>query len=163
MPAQPQVIISWLLPKLHQHQPFPQEIKSLWVASCLLRIMRCHNCAGISAGTYAPAWFSKRRNVPVTLPSNTVCRDAEVHSSRSTQLSRLTSLITGSLGTNAEKTNPGQHMHGTSLYVEAATTVPSLLLRSFVWGGPETWVTGRIRTARTGLCGLVLHEGGAGK
>ena len=111
--------------------------KSLWVASCPLRIMRCDNCAGISAGTYAPALLSKRRNVPVTLPSNTVCRDVEVPSSRSTQLSRLTRLVTGSLGTNAEKANPGQHMLGTSLYVEAATRLPPLLLRSFALGGPK--------------------------
>ena len=100
-------------------------------ASSLLQSMRCDNHEDISAGTYAPALFSKGRNVPVTLPSNTVCRDDEFHSSGSIQLSRITILIPGSLGTHAEETIPGQHIHGTSLYVEA-TRLPSLL-RSFAW------------------------------
>ena len=112
---------------------------SLWVASCLLRSMRCDNHEDISAGTYALALFSKGRNVPVTLPSNTVCQDAEFHSSGSIQLSRLTIRIPGSLGTYAEKANPGQHMHGTSLYVEAATRLPLLLQVPFL--GPARWVT----------------------
>ena len=54
-----------------------------------------------------------------TLPSNTVCRYAVVYRSRSTQF-KVTRRVTGSWGTNAEKANPDQHMHGASLYVESS-------------------------------------------
>ena len=83
------------------------------------------------AETYA-ALFSKRRNAPVTLPNNTAW-DAEVLLSRS-QLSRITRLIIGSLGTNAEE-KTGQHMqNGASLRAQAAVRSPSLRRCFFVFG-----------------------------
>ena len=65
----------------------------------------CARSGILPASLYTSA-FSKRRNVPVTLPNNAAW-DAKVL--LRSQLSRIARLIIGSLGANAEKTKAGQH------------------------------------------------------
>ena len=106
---------------------------------------RSRSSAGVRifGGTCMPTFYSKRRNVPATLASRTgaACQDSEIHVFRSTQLSGLATLLASNLGTNAEETHSGQHVHGhgASFYceAEAAAGLPSFLLKAVILQSPE--------------------------